>query len=211
MVWLWSDSLCSTIVMDHTGDTGITTWILCLWVAHRARAALFGLRWRFMSSYIYLPIWLQSVCHITHFSAHSTSDPYRWLCAWCNLGVLLEKTFFVSNGTMMFSVPSAFVSQILGLRVTNFARCRYRTCQYFYIVRWLRLYLTSICATKRFLRSSAISQYIIAGLACIDTMVIIHEGDRDISLSLLTLFLSTLPGELRVTNSRWSVSTKIPL
>ena len=121
MVWLWSDSLCSTIVMDHTGDTGITTWILCWWVAHRAIAALFSLRWRFMSSYIYLPIWLQSVCHITHFSAHSTSDPYRWWCAWCNLGVLLEKTFFVSNGTMMFSVPSAFVSQILGLRVTNIA------------------------------------------------------------------------------------------
>ena len=159
---------------------------------------------------LYLPSDLASVvCHITHFSAHSTSDPYRWWCAWCNLEVLLKKN--VSNGTILFSVPSAFVSQIIGLRVTNFARCQYRTCQYFYIVRWLRLYLTSICATKRFLRSSAISQYIIAALACIDTMVIIHEGDRDASLSLLTLFLSTLPGELRVTSSRWSVSTKIPL
>ena len=189
---------------------GITTWILCWWVAHRAIAALFSLRWRFMSSYIYLPIWLQSVCHITHFSAHSTSDPYRWWCVWCNRSSV-GNNFFVSNGTMMFSVPSAFVSQILGLRVTNFARCRYRTCQYFYIVRWLRLYLTSICATKRFLRSCAISQYIIAALGCIDTMVIILEGNRVVSLSLVTLFLSTLPGELRVTNSRWSVSTKIPL
>ena len=85
----------STPDVDPLGDTmleksGVITWVICWWFAHGAIAGLFSLRWRYMTSYIYLTNSPQTVCHITHFSAHPTSDLYRCWCVWCNLGVLME-------------------------------------------------------------------------------------------------------------------------